>query len=333
MFTTIIKCMKNNKPLVSILLAIYNPYLEWFEKQLISLNNQDYDNIELIVIDDCSKEIMCNEEFISKFITNFSFNFIKSDVNIGSNKTFEKLTNLANGKYISYCDQDDIWCGNKISMMVDELEKTNSNLVCSDLFIIDKNEKIIANSITKVRKRHVFREGENLTQYLVISNFATGCAMMVKTDIAKSSIPFEETLIHDHWITLWSSIDGSIVFINRPLVYYRQHNNNQTGILSGVFDKKTYFNLRIMEYLNRSYALETRLKNIDEKEALDTLNDYKFWLESRKNYFIKPNKQDFLVMKKYIKFGIHSVILESILHLIPNFIFKYIIKLTKKGIL
>lgn len=333
MFTIIIICMKNNKPLVSILLAIYNPNLEWLKEQLISLNNQDYDNIELIVIDDCSKEKICGVDFFSNFITKFSFDFIKLDVNHGSNKAFENLTKLANGKYIAYCDQDDIWCENKISLMVDRLEKTGSNLVCSDLFIVDKFGKLIADSITKVRKRHIFREGEDLTQHLIISNFATGCAMMMKTDVAKAAIPFEETLVHDHWLTLWSSIDGTIEFINQPLVYYRQHDDNQTGILSGVYDKNTYFNIRIIEYLNRANSLEIRLKNIDNEEVLVILNEYKFWLQSRKNYFIKANKDDFIVMKKYIKFGIHTVILESFIHIIPNFIFKIIIKSTKKGIL
>lgn len=324
--------MKKNNPLVSILLAIYNPNLEWLKLQLKSLNDQTYDNIELIILDDCSSTKI-DTNLCSKFITKFPCELIFASENVGSNKTFETLTTLAKGKYIAYCDQDDIWCENKISLMVDRLENTNSSLVCSDLFIIDEFGDLIADSITKVRKRHVFREGDDLTQHLIITNFATGCAMMVKTEVAKSAIPFEETLVHDHFITLWSSINGIIEFINQPLVYYRQHNNNQTGILSGVFDKKTYFDKRIIYYLNRAEALQIRLKEIENNEVLEILNEYKYWIEARKSYFIKANKNDFIIMKKYIKFGIHTVILESLLHVIPNFVFKIIIKLAKKGLL
>ena len=66
-----------------------------------------------------------------------------------------------------------------------------------------------------------------------MSNFVTGCAMMVKKDIAKKAIPFEETLIHDQWISIIAAINGKIEFINKPLVRYRQHSFNQTGILTG----------------------------------------------------------------------------------------------------
>lgn len=34
---------------------------------------------------------------------------IQNKKNIGSNKTFELLTSIADGDYIAYCDQDDIW--------------------------------------------------------------------------------------------------------------------------------------------------------------------------------------------------------------------------------
>ena len=42
-----------DKPLVSILLAVYKPNEAWFIEQLISLNEQTYENIELLVYDDC----------------------------------------------------------------------------------------------------------------------------------------------------------------------------------------------------------------------------------------------------------------------------------------
>ena len=45
------------KPLISILLAVYNPNMEWLQKQLYSIEQQDYPNLELHVIDDCSEEI------------------------------------------------------------------------------------------------------------------------------------------------------------------------------------------------------------------------------------------------------------------------------------
>lgn len=47
------RCMEVDKPLVSILLAVYKPNENWFIEQLISLNEQTYNNLELFVYDDC----------------------------------------------------------------------------------------------------------------------------------------------------------------------------------------------------------------------------------------------------------------------------------------
>lgn len=69
---------------------------------------------------------------------------------------FEKLTLQAHGKYIAYCDQDDIWFPQKLSTLQKEIEKSDVKMVCSDMHIIDGRGNQIADSITNVRKHHVF---------------------------------------------------------------------------------------------------------------------------------------------------------------------------------
>ena len=44
----------NNKQ-VDILLSVYNPNEDYLIKQLISINNQTYPNLKLIIFDDCIK--------------------------------------------------------------------------------------------------------------------------------------------------------------------------------------------------------------------------------------------------------------------------------------
>src|SRR5690606_11082718 len=115
-------------------MAIYNPNMQWLEQQLYSLNEQSYENIQLLIIDDCSTEIKYDDicACIKKCISNFPYNICRNEKNIGSNKTFEKLTRMAEGKYIAYCDQDDIWCKDKLSILVSLIESNGALLVCSD---------------------------------------------------------------------------------------------------------------------------------------------------------------------------------------------------------
>lgn len=322
--------METDKPLVSILLAVYKPNENWLIEQLISLNEQTYENIELLVYDDCP-DFPANENYFKKYITKFPYTLTRGIKNEGSNKAFEELTRMANGEFFAYCDQDDIWEKEKISLMVEKFLDQDVTLVCSDLLIIDENGKKIANSITEIRKRHEFKSGYNLAKDILISNFVTGCAMMVKKEIAEKAIPFEQTLIHDQWIAIIAAIIGKVEFINKPLVRYRQHSFNQTGILKDIYDKKTYYDKKIKEVLERYKSLKQRLNYNDELNK--HINYCLISFEARKNYFLKPSMIDLKTMLKYSKFYKLSILLEIFLHIMPEFIFKCIIKLTKKGIL
>lgn len=334
--TTTRTCMKidsslvvRDRPVVSILLAVYKPKESWFIEQLISLNEQTYENIELLVYDDCP-DCPVDEDIIKNYITKFPYKLIRGTRNEGSNRAFEELTRIAEGEFFAYCDQDDIWENDKISLMIEKIEKKDVTLVCSDLSIIDENGNKTANSITDIRKRIVYKSGYNLAKDLLMTNFVTGCAMVVRKDTAKKAIPFEETLIHDQWIAIIAAINGKIEFINKPLVKYRQHSFNQTGILKDIYDKKTYYDKRIDDFIYRYKSLQERFPN-DELE--ECISDSLIWLEARKNYFFKPSLNYLKTMIRYRKFHRISILIECFLPFIPDNIFKYIIKLTQKGIL
>jgi glycosyltransferase involved in cell wall biosynthesis len=170
------ECTATDKPLVTIVMAVCNPRMDWFKEQLVSLNNQSYENLELLAIDDCSSEISFDEisETIKACITNIPYKLSRNSENLGSTKTFEKLTALAGGDYIAYCDQDDIWYSDKIETLLGCFINENVNLAFSDVQIIDESGIITADSITEFRTRHKLYEGRGLSGKLIIQNFVNG---------------------------------------------------------------------------------------------------------------------------------------------------------------
>lgn len=323
-------CIEESEPLVSILLAVYKPNEKWLIEQLISLNEQSYENLELIVYDDCSENPV-NEELFTSNITNFSFTIIRGKENKGSNIAFEELTKMGNGEYFAYCDQDDIWEKDKISSMMKKFDEEDVTLVCCDLSIIDENSKKIHESIRDIRKRIVYKSGYGVAKYLLISNFVTGCAMIVRKDIALKAIPFLDELVHDQWMAIIAAINGKIEFLDERLVKYRQHSNNQTGILKDVYDKESYYEKRINDFYNRYVAYIKRLTSYEELR--NYIENSIKWIEARKNYSTRVSINDLKIMIKYRNFHKVSILIEIILPFVPNFVFKYIIKLAKKGIL
>ncbi len=331
--TTTKKCMKIDKPLVSILLAAYKPNEKWFIEQLESLNAQDYENIELLIWDDCPLEHL-SEDLVKKCITNFSYKLYRGEENKGSNFAFEELTKLGEGKYFAYCDHDDIWCKNKISTLVDKLESTNSPLVCCDVYIIDGNGNITGNSIKDSHKRHEFREGEGLGLEMITRNFVMGCASLINSDIAKKAMPFPKEFIHDHWLAIVSALSGRVETIRKPLIYHRKHGGNQTGVLAGIVDRKSFYDIRVLRLKDGVNIVSDRAEEFtDNKEILAELEHLKAWVDAKERYFYKPNVKDLKTMRKFRYFGKYAVLFEYYAPFMPKFIFNKLVQLIKKGIL
>ena len=227
-------CTATGKPLIAILMAVYEPQLDWLREQLESLEKQTYPNLKLYVRDDCSKTVPFTEieRCIRECIQSFPYEIQRNEENLGSNRTFERLPE-------------------KLAVLQEELERTGALLVCSDMYIIDGEGKQTADSITKARRHHVFHSGEGLSYGLLFHNFVTGCTALVKSMDAKAAIPFCPYMVHDHYLALWCAERGAVISVQRPLIRYRIHDNNQTLLLAGVHDKASYGTIRIGGMLER----------------------------------------------------------------------------------
>ncbi len=158
-------------------MAVYEPRLDWLREQLDSLEKQTYPDLKLYVRDDCSRAVSFAdiERCVGDCIRSFPYEIHRNEENLGSNETFQRLTEEADGEYFAYCDQDDVWLPEKLAVLQEELERTGALLVCSDMYIINGEGKRIADSITRIRKHHVFYSGEGLAKRLLFHNFVTGC--------------------------------------------------------------------------------------------------------------------------------------------------------------
>lgn len=274
----------NTNKQVAVVMATYNPNIEFFVKQIHSIKEQTYTNWECIVIDDCSS----NEKFeeIKQIIAeDVRFTLHQNKVNLGSYHTFEEgLKLIANSQheYICFCDQDDIWLPRKIEILVKEFDDSQISCVHSDLQLIDADDNLIHPSCWQF-------EGRNTeiydSQLLILRNTITGCSMMFRKTVLEMALPFPKQQIknsfhHDLWIALISLKHGVIKPIYEPLVLYRQHGNNVVGARSstlfsfignlinkanpmGEFKQRCLFQWQSREYLSKIHLdrMNTQKKN------------------------------------------------------------------------
>lgn len=276
-------CIGTGKPLISILMAVYEPQMDWLRAQLESLEAQTYPNLRLYMRDDCSPTVSFEEieRLVKECVTAFPCIIQRNEENLGSNLTFERLTREAEGEYFAYCDQDDIWLPEKLVVLQEELEQSDALLGCSDMYVIDGDGRQTADSITKIRRRQVFRSGEGLAEGLLTANFVTGCTMLVKSEAAKAAVPFCPYMVHDHYIALYCAAKGSIQSIPRQLIRYRIHGGNQTGVMTGVTDKKSYGEVRIKRPLKQFRWLQAFFPYREKLES--GIAQRIQWLEARQS--------------------------------------------------
>lgn len=132
------------KPLVSVIAIAYN-HTPFIKEALASFFSQSYDHVELIILDDASKDDSVRE--IEKGIEGEDARFIKHGKNVGYTKTFNEGLKLAAGKYVIDFALDDVMLPEFIAKAVGALEKASERvgLVFSNADYIDQEGVVIAN--------------------------------------------------------------------------------------------------------------------------------------------------------------------------------------------
>lgn len=134
----------NKVPLVSVVITSYNK-AKFLNDAVFSVVNQDYSNIEIIIVNDGSldntKEV--SEELIKKYKEKRKIIFIDKE-NGGVSDARNAGGNVAAGFYLSFLDGDDMFSEKYISTAVKLMQENHANLFyCNvDIFGNKKGEWI-----------------------------------------------------------------------------------------------------------------------------------------------------------------------------------------------
>ncbi len=126
--------------LISVIMSSYNSE-KTVERSILSILNQEYKNIEFLIVDDCSVDNSLN--IIKKLRESDNrIKIIENTINLGLTKSLNKLLKISNGKYIARQDTDDVSFPNRLTKQINFIKKTNFEIVTSRAIIKDKFVKI-----------------------------------------------------------------------------------------------------------------------------------------------------------------------------------------------
>ncbi|NOU79238.1 glycosyltransferase [Paenibacillus sp. LMG 31459] len=256
---------KDIHPLVSILIPAYNrPY--YLELALQSAICQSYKNIEIIIGDDSTNDEV--QKVIAPYLEMYdNIIYHKNPENLGIGN-WHKLYELANGEYINYLMDDDLFCYEKIEKMVQVFQlNKNISLVTSFRELIDHNGEHIPSrpSTRKLFEKDNLINGKQFGSMLLSQIWnAVGeptTAMFRKKDITQFGYFHGEsyTFLNDFasWISLMEL--GDVMYLSEPLSYFRQHGEqNQLNPKYKILTNSEWFNL-IFESKKHGFLKEERM--------------------------------------------------------------------------
>lgn len=146
--------MQNNSNLVSVVMSAYNSESSIAES-IESILNQSYQNIEFLIIDDCSTDRTADviESYLEK---NKNIKFTKNKTNLGLTKSLNILIKKSSGQYIARQDADDISLHHRVQEQM-QLLKSNNLDFCTTRAIIKDSMKLIPGVSSFLPKKIVLK--------------------------------------------------------------------------------------------------------------------------------------------------------------------------------
>lgn len=214
----------NCKPLVSICIPNYNN-AEYVEEAIQSALNQTYQNIEVVVVDNCSTDN--SWEVISKFKQNSQIRIFQNKSNLGMIGNFRESLKHAKGKYISFLCSDDLIDDNTVEILLEKIELSqNCSFVFGNVRYIGErkgqsNFKFPEYSNSGAWFRKSLRKGGNM-------------AYLAGTIFRRLDECPEQTIVDltffDWYLWLRLSKNNCVCFENQCVATHRYHINNETKI-------------------------------------------------------------------------------------------------------
>ena len=247
-------------PLVTVLVPSYN-HERFISQCLQSILDQTYQNLELIVIDDGSKDT--SPEILQKLQNKHHFKLILQE-NRGTASVLNMgLEKHSQGKYVSFCASDDYWVPEKIELQVKFMEEHPEFAMCyGKNYFVDDHSQIIdryCRDYGKLKGGSVFNE-------LFLFRFHPQVNYLFRRSIFEETGYYDERFItEDYYMNLKIAYRHPIGFIDSFLGYYRIPSS---PLKIGRFEQLTRSHLGIIENyhnhpLYRQAIRRAYLRNFD----------------------------------------------------------------------
>lgn len=224
-----------NKPsdfvegMLSIVVPLYehDEYIEELIKSIICI---EYKHLEVIIIDDASKDKSYEIAKSTLLASELNYRVIRNQENLGICKTLNKLISLARGEFILPIGSDDIIVPDTVAPRIKIFkENLNVDVLVSDCHIIDEDSNILEHFyLSKLIKHPGLKSCSEVQEFLVGNWCLPGSLTMYRANIFNSVGGFNENIQHEDWefFLRMVNLNSILFYVEKASIYYRLHAEN-----------------------------------------------------------------------------------------------------------
>ncbi len=269
------------KPLISVIMPVYNTPCEYLVDAVHSILTQTYKNFELIIIDDGSNS---KTKAILKSFNDNRINLIFNENNLGLVATLNRGLSLASGEYIARMDSDDISLKNRFKKQVEFLEDNPEiGVLGTACAIFQKKEE----DVYLPCKDELIRE-----LILACHSPFIHPSIMMRSSVLQD-IQYDSNYPYCEDLALWIELFDKTKFANLPeiLIKYRWHGANVSKkhtIIQSIDTQKLMF-LNFEKFYGKDVSAQLKVLDKIKDGKLITGKEFKLLLEFSDIY--PPNRQ------------------------------------------
>lgn len=248
---------------VSVIIPAYNTE-KYIEKALASVLEQTLENIEVIVVDDCSTD---NTVKVVQSFNDPRLRLLLNSQNLGAGGARNRALEAAQGKWVAVLDSDDWYAPERLEKLVQIAEQKNAHLIVDDLNLIEDGDNspwgtMISESgkkitsITQISAADFVRYSIDGTKEL---RLGFSKPLFRRSFLVQHNIKYDPTIkvTQDFWFDMQCFLHGATFFlVPEPYYFYRARPGSlvSSDKMKRLEDECRATNdfLKYQDYLNRN---------------------------------------------------------------------------------
>lgn len=237
--------MQQIRNLISVVMPVYDVNPDHLRKSIVSILNQTYENLELIVVLDKTDTTRDYEaiEVLNEFKSDHRLRTVVHNKRTGFVASLNEGILISKGEYLARADSDDINVEHRLDAQLDYLKRNKKDLVGSWACVMDNSGKVVGKLTLPVTT-------ESIRRSIMLHNMILHSSVLMKKEILeKAGLYYPEFFgseDYELWLRLLSK-GYSLANCPEYLLFLRE---NPDSITRG----SAWFETRIRYLLSKEYA-------------------------------------------------------------------------------